>query len=76
VSVSGRISLPVSLRKKYGLLKGGEVVVTDTGASIVLQTLEQAIAHAQSQASAIAQGKHGASVEAFILDRRTEAEKE
>jgi bifunctional DNA-binding transcriptional regulator/antitoxin component of YhaV-PrlF toxin-antitoxin module len=70
------MSLPVSLRKKYGLMKGGEVVVTDTGGAIVLRTLDQAIAFGQSQASAIVRNRPGASVDAFMMDRRTEAEKE
>jgi bifunctional DNA-binding transcriptional regulator/antitoxin component of YhaV-PrlF toxin-antitoxin module len=70
------MSLPVSLRKKYGLLKGGEVVVTDTGDSIVLRTLDQAIAQAQAQARTMTKGRDEGSVDSFIASRRKEADKE
>ena len=47
VMPDGRISLPAGLRKKHGLVRGGEVIVEDTGDAIVLRTLDQVVARAQ-----------------------------
>ncbi len=70
----GRVSLPADLRKKYGLMKGGEVIVEDAGDAIVLRTTDQVIARAQALSRKLVAGKVGASVEDFLIDRAREAE--
>jgi bifunctional DNA-binding transcriptional regulator/antitoxin component of YhaV-PrlF toxin-antitoxin module len=72
----GRVSLPVELRKKHGLLKGGELLVEDTGDAIVLRTIDQVVARAQALSRKLVAGQAGASVEDFLADRVREAKAE
>jgi bifunctional DNA-binding transcriptional regulator/antitoxin component of YhaV-PrlF toxin-antitoxin module len=72
----GRVSLPVELRKKHGLLHGGELIVEDAGDAIVLRTVDQAVARAQSLSRRLVAGRTGASVEDFLADRAREAKAE
>ena len=46
VMPDGRMSLPADLRRRHGLANGGEVIVEDMGAAIVLRTLDQVVARA------------------------------
>ena len=57
----GRVSLPAELRKKHGLVGGGEVIVEDAGDAIVLRTLDQVVARAQALSRTLVAGKAGAS---------------
>jgi AbrB family looped-hinge helix DNA binding protein len=72
----GRISLPAQLRKKHGLVNGGEVVVEDTGDAIVLRTVGEVVARAQAISRRVLAGQTGATVEDFLAERRREAEEE
>jgi bifunctional DNA-binding transcriptional regulator/antitoxin component of YhaV-PrlF toxin-antitoxin module len=72
----GRVSLPVEIRKKHGLVHGGEIIVEDAGDAIVLRTVDQAVARAQALSRKLVAGKNGASVEDFLADRAREAETE
>ncbi len=76
VMADGRVSLPVELRKKHGLLKGGELLVEDTGDAIVLRTIDQVVARAQALSRKLVAGQAGASVEDFLADRVREAKAE
>jgi AbrB family looped-hinge helix DNA binding protein len=76
VMPDGRISLPASLRKKHGLVGGGDVIVEDAGDAIILRTLDQVVARAQALSRAMTRGKDGASVKDFLADRAREAEGE
>ena len=76
VTPDGRVSLPAELRKKHGLVHGGEVIVEDAGDAIVLRTLDQVIARAQALSRTLVAGKAGASVDDFLADRVREAEAE
>ena len=49
VMPDSRISLPASLRKKHGLVGGGDVIVEDAGDAIVFRTLDQVVARAGPQ---------------------------
>jgi len=72
----GRVSLPVELRKKHGLVHGGEIIVEDAGDTIILRTVDQAVARAQAISRKLVAGKTGASVEDFLADRAREAKAE
>lgn len=76
VTASGRMSLPADLRKRYGLTRGGEVMVEDTGEAIVLRTLDQAVARAQALSRRLVGGRPGASVDDFLTERAREAKAE
>ena len=76
VMPDGRISLPAGLRKKYGLVQGGEVIVEDAGDAIVLRTLDQVVARAQALSRRLVEGRAGSSVDDFLADRAREAEGE
>ena len=72
----GRISLPAGLRKKHGLVQGGEVIVEDAGDAIILRTIDQVVARAQALSRKLVDGKPGASVDDFLSARAREAEAE
>ena len=76
VMPDGRVSLPADLRRKYGLETGGEVMVEDQGDAIVLRTLDHVVARAQALSRKLLAGQNHASVEAFMADRKREAEHE
>ncbi len=76
VMPDGRISLPANLRKKYGLVQGGDVIVEDAGDAIVLRTLDQVVARAQALSRRLAGGRAGSSIDDFLADRAREADAE
>ncbi len=76
VMADGRVSLPVQLRKKHGLVHGGELIVEDAGDAIILRTVDQVVARAQALSRKLVAGKMGASVEDFLADRVREAKAE
>jgi bifunctional DNA-binding transcriptional regulator/antitoxin component of YhaV-PrlF toxin-antitoxin module len=76
VMPDGRLSLPAALRKKHGLIQGGEVIVEDAGDAIVLRTLDQVVARAQAMTRTLLEGKPGVSVDDFLADRARDADTE
>jgi AbrB family looped-hinge helix DNA binding protein len=76
VSESGRISLPAEFRKAVGLDRGGDVMVELSGREIRIRSLDEVVAHAQAFTRRLLSGKPDASVDAFLTDRRREAERE
>jgi AbrB family looped-hinge helix DNA binding protein len=76
VSESGRISLPAEFRKAVGLDRGGDVVVELDGHEIRIRTLDEVVAQAQALTHRLLHGKNDASVDAFLAERRREAERE
>lgn len=72
VTASGRMSLPADIRKRYGLAKGGDVIVEDTGDAIVIRTLDQLVHRAQTMARKLVD-QQPASVDDFLADRRRDA---
>jgi bifunctional DNA-binding transcriptional regulator/antitoxin component of YhaV-PrlF toxin-antitoxin module len=73
LTASGRLSLPATLRKKYGLIAGTEVVVTDTGDALMVRSVDQVIAQSQARVKALGLAARGASVDDFLADRKVEA---
>ena len=69
VMPDGRMSLPIDLRRRHGLGDGGEVIVEETGDTIVLRTLDQVVARAQDLSRRLVGSKSGASVDDFLADR-------
>jgi AbrB family looped-hinge helix DNA binding protein len=76
VSESGRISLPAEFRKAVGLERGGDVMVELEGREIRIWTLDEVVAHAQALTHRLLRGKPDATVDAFLAERRREAEGE
>ena len=76
VSSSGRLSIPAEFRKAIGLDRGGDVVVELTGREIRIRTVEEVVAQAQANARRLTAGRPDASVDAFLAERRREAERE
>ncbi len=69
VSPTGRLSLPVDVRRAVGLERGGTVVVDITNGEIRLRTVDEIFAQAQAKAREM-MGKD-ASVDDFLKFRRT-----
>jgi AbrB family looped-hinge helix DNA binding protein len=76
ISKSGRLSIPAGIRKALGLDGGGEVVIELVGQEIRIRTVEEVVAQAQALARPRTAGKPDASVDAFLAERRREAERE
>ena len=76
VTPEGDVSLPAALRERHGLAQGGEVVVEEVGDAIVLRALDGIVARAQAMSRRLVAGRSDATVDAFLAERRREAEKE
>jgi AbrB family looped-hinge helix DNA binding protein len=76
VSESGRLSIPAEFRKTVGLEHGGDVVIELVGREIRIRTIDEVVAQAQAIARRLTEGKPDASVDAFLAERRREAERE
>jgi AbrB family looped-hinge helix DNA binding protein len=76
VSESGRLSIPAEFRKTVGLEHGGDVVIELVGREIRIRTIDEVVAQAQAIARRLTAGKPDASVDAFLAERRREAERE
>ena len=76
VSRSGRLSIPAGFRKALGLDHGGDIVIELTGRELRIRTIEEVVAQAQAIARRLTAGKPDASVDAFLAERRREAERE
>lgn len=72
VTASGRMSLPAGIRKRLGLTGGGAVYVEETSDGVVLRTVPQIVAHAQSLARRYSSGP-GSSVDDFLEVRAVES---
>lgn len=76
VTSAGRLSIPTDMRKRYGLAKGGDVVIEDTGDAIMIRTVAQIVARAQDTSRRLLAGMTAVAVDDFIADRRREARRE
>ena len=72
IDSSGRIVLPLSLRKEKQLASGDELVVSMEGGDVVLRTYDQAIARLQMHFSESVPDDVNF-VDELIADRRREA---
>jgi bifunctional DNA-binding transcriptional regulator/antitoxin component of YhaV-PrlF toxin-antitoxin module len=69
VAPNGRISLLVELRRRLGLIDGGELLIEERTDGLILRTVKQSVAHAQALARQYTAHKAEASVEAFLVNR-------
>lgn len=76
VSPSGRLSIPAHLRKAVGLERGGEVAIELDGKDIRIRTVDEIADRAQALARRLLGNKPDGSVDAFLAERRREAERE
>ena len=76
VTPAGRLNLPADVRKRHGLAAGGDVVIDDTGDSIVIRTVTQVVAKAQAMSRKLLAGQTDATLNDFVRDRRGEAARE
>ena len=76
VSKSGRLGLPAVFRKPVGLEHGGDVVIELAGREIRVRTIDEVVTQTQAIARRLTAGKSGASVDAFLAERRREAARE
>lgn len=76
VSQSGRISLPIELRKAVGLGQGGDVVIELDGHDIRIRTVDEVVTQAQGLSQRLLADKPESSLDAFLSERRREAEQE
>ena len=70
---NGRLSLPVELRKRLGLMDGGSLLIEETDEGVILRTVAQSVAHARALARRYTADKAETSVEAFLANRRSES---
>jgi AbrB family looped-hinge helix DNA binding protein len=73
ITPNGRMILPAELRKKLGLSAGGALLVEETDDGVVLRTVAQSVAHAIELARRYTADNPGASVDAFLSNRRAES---
>jgi AbrB family looped-hinge helix DNA binding protein len=73
VTPNGRMSLPADIRKRLGLADGGALLVEETPNDVILRTIAQSIAHAQTLARKYTFDKPEAGVDAFLANRRMES---
>ncbi len=73
VTPNGRMSLPADIRKRLGLADGGALLVEETPNDVILRTIAQSIAHAQTLARKYTVDKPEAGVDAFLANRRMES---
>ena len=69
VTPNGRMSLPIDIRRRLGLVGGGAVLVEETDDGVILRTVSQAVARAQAISRALLEGKPDVTVDAFIAER-------
>jgi bifunctional DNA-binding transcriptional regulator/antitoxin component of YhaV-PrlF toxin-antitoxin module len=76
VSESGQVNVPVEFRRQIGLERGGDVVIELDGKAIRIRAAADALAKAQAIAQRIIGDHPDGSVDAFIGEKRREAERE
>lgn len=76
VSESGRVSLPAELRKAIGLDRGGDVVFELEGGHIRISTVQEVVSRAQALTRHVLGGAKVGGVDAFLAERRRDAERE
>jgi len=69
VSPTGRLSLPIEIRRAVGLERGGTVVIDASEGEVRLRTVDEVFARARAKAREML-GKE-ASVDEFLKFRRT-----
>ncbi|HYZ20858.1 MAG TPA: AbrB/MazE/SpoVT family DNA-binding domain-containing protein [Rhodopila sp.] len=75
VSEAGKMNLPAEIRRQVGLEHGGPILVTVVDGEIRMRAMRQALVDLQDEAGRIFAGSDE-SVERFLEERRTEAQRE
>jgi bifunctional DNA-binding transcriptional regulator/antitoxin component of YhaV-PrlF toxin-antitoxin module len=76
ISRSGRLSIPAAFRKAAGLEHGGNVVIELHDREIRIRTVDEVITRSQAITRRLLGDEPEASVDAFLAERRREAERE
>jgi bifunctional DNA-binding transcriptional regulator/antitoxin component of YhaV-PrlF toxin-antitoxin module len=76
ISRSGRLGVPAAFRKAVGLENGGNVVIALHDREIRIRTIDEVVARSQAMTHRLLGGKPETSVDAFLAERRREAERE
>jgi len=76
VSASGKITIPLELLRAIGLADGGDVLLELDGRDIRIRTVAEVVAQAQALSRQLLGDRAGASVDDFLKERRSEAERE
>jgi bifunctional DNA-binding transcriptional regulator/antitoxin component of YhaV-PrlF toxin-antitoxin module len=75
VASNGKVVLPVDLRRRLNVVRGGVLVIRDEGDRLVLENADEAIARAQAIVRRFAPDAVGV-VEELSAERRAEVERE
>ena len=75
VAENGRLVLPVALRRRLNIAKGGALVIREEDGRLLLESLDDAIGRAQALVRRFAPDATGV-VDEFLAERRAEAEGE
>ncbi|MDR0775670.1 MAG: AbrB/MazE/SpoVT family DNA-binding domain-containing protein [Azonexus sp.] len=77
ITPNGRMSLPAEIRKRLGVAHGGALLLEETPDGVILRTVAQSIARAQTMVKKFAAGHASApasvSVDAFLANRKKES---
>lgn len=75
VAENGRVVLPLVLRRRLNVVRGGTVVIREEEGRVLLESVDDAIARAQALVRQFAPGATGV-VDELLSERRAEAERE
>ena len=75
VAENGRLVLPVAVRRRLNIAKGGTIVIRKEDGRLLLESLDDAIGRAQALVRRFAPDATGV-VDEFLAERRAEAEGE
>jgi len=73
ITPSGRMSLPAEIRKRLGVVNGGALLLEETPDGVILRTVAQSIARAQTMVRKFTAGNTNASVDAFLAQRKRDS---
>ena len=75
VAENGRVVLPLALRRRLNVTRGGTVVIREEDGRLLLESVDDAIGRAQALVRQFAPDAKGV-VDEFLAERRAEAEHE
>ena len=75
VADNGRVVLPVALRRRLNVVRGGTLVIREEEGRLVLESADEGITRAQAIVRSFALDAQGV-VDEFSAERRAEAERE
>lgn len=75
VADNGRVVLPVALRRRLNVLRGGTIVIREEQGRLLLESVDDAIGRAQALVRRFAPDATGV-VDEFLGERRAAAERE